>query len=114
MARTCSTCVRLGSDRTLILLDGQRMGMTNVGGSVDINIIPQNLVKRVDIVTGGASASYGSDAVAGVVNFVLDTGFEGLKVEANGGLTTYKDDKNGKLSVAFGKRLSDGRGGRCL
>lgn len=98
---------QMGANRTLILMDGQRMGTTNVGGSVDIGIIPQNLVKRVDIVTGGASASYGSDAVAGAVNFVLDTGFEGLKAEANGGLTTYRDNKNGKLSIAYGKRLSD-------
>jgi outer membrane receptor protein involved in Fe transport len=97
----------LGPERTLILLDGQRMGVTNVVGSVDINIIPQSLVKRVDVVTGGASASYGSDAVAGVVNFILDTQFEGLKVDANYGQTTYNDAENGKVSVAFGKQLSD-------
>jgi iron complex outermembrane recepter protein len=97
----------LGSDRTLILLDGQRMGVTNVGGSVDINIVPQSLVKRVDVVTGGASASYGSDAVAGVVNFVLDNRFEGLKVDVNYGQTAYHDAQNGKVSVAFGKQLSD-------
>jgi iron complex outermembrane recepter protein len=97
----------LGSDRTLILLDGQRMGVTNVVGSVDINIIPQSLVKRVDVVTGGASASYGSDAVSGVVNFILDTQFEGLKVDVNYGQTAYNDAQNGKVSVAFGKHLSD-------
>ncbi len=98
---------RLGSDRTLILLDGQRMGVTNVVGSVDINIIPQNIVRRVDVVTGGASASYGSDAVAGVVNFILDTSFEGLKVDVNGGITDKNDNRNGKISVGFGKHLSD-------
>jgi iron complex outermembrane receptor protein len=98
---------RLGSERTLVLLDGQRMGVTNVVGSVDINIIPQNLVRRVDVVTGGASASYGSDAVAGVVNFILDTTFEGLKFEANAGITDKSDTENGKMSVAFGKQLND-------
>ncbi len=98
---------RLGPNRTLVLLNGQRMGVTNVVNSVDINIIPQNLVKRVDVVTGGASASYGSDAVAGVVNFVLDTTFEGLKVDLNAGITGQSDAENGKLSVAFGKALSD-------
>jgi outer membrane receptor protein involved in Fe transport len=96
----------LGSSRTLILLNGQRMGVTNVVGSVDINIIPQSLVKRVDVVTGGASASYGSDAVAGAVNFILDTQFEGIKVDLNAGQTTYNDAKNGKIAVAFGKHLS--------
>lgn len=72
----------LGAQRTLILLDGRRLPATNSGGSVDINIIPQGLVSRVDVVTGGASAAYGSDAVAGVVNFVLDTKLKGFKANA--------------------------------
>lgn len=97
----------LGPERTLIMLNGQRMGVTNVVGSVDINIIPQSLVKRVDVVTGGASASYGSDAVAGVVNFVLDTEFEGLKFDTNYGQTTYNDVQNGKFSASFGTKLGD-------
>ncbi len=98
---------QLGSNRTLVLLDGQRMGVTNVEGAVDINIIPQNLVKRVDVVTGGASASYGSDAVAGVVNFILDNQFEGFKFDVNYGQTAYNDAQNGKVSMAFGTHLSD-------
>jgi outer membrane receptor protein involved in Fe transport len=98
---------QLGPHRTLVLLDGQRMGVTNIVNSVDINIIPQNLVKRVDVVTGGASASYGSDAVAGVVNFVLDTRFEGLKTEVVGGITDRSDAENGKVSVAFGHAFGD-------
>jgi iron complex outermembrane receptor protein len=97
----------LGSDRTLILVDGQRMGVTNVVGSVDINIIPQSLVRRVDVVTGGASASYGSDAVAGVVNFILDTQFEGLKAEVNFGETTYNDVPQGRAALTFGKHFGD-------
>jgi iron complex outermembrane receptor protein len=98
---------QLGPNRTLILLDGQRMGVTNVVNSVDINIIPQALVKRVDIVTGGASASYGSDAVAGVVNFILDTTYEGLKFDVNGGITSRSDAPNGRASVAFGRALGE-------
>jgi len=98
---------QLGYQRTLVLLNGQRMGVTNVVNSVDINIIPQNLISRVDVVTGGASASYGSDAVAGVVNFILDTKFEGLKAEISGGMTTYHDAENGRLSVAFGRALGE-------
>jgi iron complex outermembrane recepter protein len=77
----------LGVNRTLVLMDGQRLGPTNVSDSVDVNLIPQNLVKRVDVVTGGASATYGSDAVAGAVNFVLDTRYQGLKAELSGGIT---------------------------
>lgn len=97
----------LGINRTLVLLDGQRLGTTNVQDSVDINIIPQNLVKRVDVVTGGASATYGSDAVAGVVNFVLDTNFRGFKADVNTGTTTYGDGTTGSASVAYGTAFGD-------
>lgn len=97
----------LGINRTLVLLDGQRLGTTNVQDSVDINIIPQNLVKRVDVVTGGASATYGSDAVAGVVNFVLDTGFRGFKADVSAGTTTYGDATNGSASLAYGTAFGD-------
>jgi outer membrane cobalamin receptor len=72
----------LGAQRGLILLDGRRVNPSTAGGIVDISILPEELVQRVDIVTGGASAAYGSDAIAGVVNFVLDTRFEGLKGSA--------------------------------
>lgn len=97
----------LGVNRTLVLLDGQRLGTTNVQDSVDINMIPQSLLKRVDMVTGGASASYGSDAVAGVVNFVLDTTYQGFKADVSAGTTTYGDATNGNIVVAFGKAFGD-------
>lgn len=100
----------LGAVRTLILLDGQRTAASTLGGLVDINTIPQQLVKRVDIVTGGASADYGSDAVAGVVNFVLDKDFTGLKGSAQGGVTTYGDDRNYDVSLTAGAKFADGRG----
>jgi outer membrane receptor protein involved in Fe transport len=97
----------LGVNRTLVLLDGQRLGTTNVQDSVDINIIPQSLLKRVDVVTGGASASYGSDAVAGVVNFILDTTYQGFKADVSAGTTTYGDASNGNIVAAFGKSFAD-------
>ena len=99
----------LGTNRNLILLDGRRLPATNFGGAVDVNVIPQGLVRRVDVVTGGASAVYGSDAVSGVVNFVLDTKFDGLKGEVGGGLSGYGDLPDGHASVALGKGFADGR-----
>jgi len=76
----------LGSARTLVLLDGRRSVGSLAQGTVDINTFPQGLVKRIEIVTGGASATYGSDAVSGVVNFILDKTFTGIKttLEADG------------------------------
>jgi iron complex outermembrane recepter protein len=100
----------LGQNRTLVLLDGQRVGAATTTGWVDINTFPQALVKRIDVVTGGASADWGSDAVAGVVNFVLDKDFTGVKGEASAGVSTYKDDPNGTLSFAAGAPFADGSG----
>lgn len=97
----------LGANRVLVLLDGRRIVATNQAGSVDVNIIPQSLVSRVDVVTGGASAAYGSDAVAGVVNFVLDTKFEGVKGELTGGISTHGDAGSFNASAAFGKHFAD-------
>ena len=100
----------LGSSRTLVLIDGQRSVGSTTTGLVDINNIPQDLVTRVDVVTGGASAVYGSDALTGVVNFVLDKNFTGLKGEASGGVTTYGDDPNWRFSVTHGFGFADNRG----
>lgn len=99
----------LGPTRTLVLLDGRRLPTNNALGAVDINMLPQSLVKAVDVVTGGASAAYGSDAVAGVVNFVLDTHLEGLKSELQGGLSSHDDLPSRGLSLAFGHAFLDGR-----
>ena len=74
----------LGNNRNLVLLDGRRLVPANIAGNTDINLLPQGLIKSVSVVTGGASAAYGSDAVAGVTNFILDTRFEGLKADLNG------------------------------
>lgn len=99
----------LGANRNLVLLNGKRMIATNTQNSVDINVLPQNLISRIDIVTAGASAAYGSDAVAGVLNFILDTGFIGLKGEVGGGISSRLDVPNVKASVAGGKLFANDR-----
>jgi outer membrane receptor protein involved in Fe transport len=91
-----------GTNRTLVLLDGRRVTPSNRFGSADVGIFPKDLVQRVETVTGGASASYGTDAVAGVVNFILDTGFTGIKGHAQAGETQYGDGQNFEGSLAFG------------
>lgn len=100
----------IGDIRTLTLLDGRRVGGAINDGVVDVSQLPQQLISRVDVVTGGASASYGSDALSGVVNFVLDTKFTGLKGEVSGGETTYSDDKNYKVELSGGTRFAGDRG----
>jgi outer membrane receptor protein involved in Fe transport len=99
-----------GETRTLILLNGRRSVASTITAVVDVNTIPQMLVERVEIVTGGASATYGSDAVAGVVNFVLDNDFEGLRLEADTGITSLGDGFNYSFSAAAGISFADGRG----
>ncbi len=100
----------LGASRTLILLDGKRVAPSNQGGTTDTDILPQMLVSRVDVVTGGASAVYGSDAVAGVVNFILDKNFNGFKYDMNAGLSKYGDAAEEKIGLAWGTSLFGGRG----
>ncbi|MEO5597603.1 MAG: TonB-dependent receptor [Novosphingobium sp.] len=92
----------LGKERTLVLVDGRRMVATTAGGAIDIALIPQELVRTVDIVTGGASAAYGSDAVAGVVNFRLDTRFKGLKLNVQKGISTYGDSAISRVALTGG------------
>lgn len=100
----------LGPQRTLILLDGRRAPISTIVGTVDTNILPQELIKRVDVVTGGASAAYGSDAVAGVVNFILDNRFEGVKGSVQAGTTTYGDNGTQKATLTAGSSFAGGRG----
>lgn len=96
--------------RTLVLVDGRRSVGSAITGVVDINTIPQALISRVEVVTGGASAAYGSDAVAGVVNFILNDRFEGLKIEGDAGITQYGDGFNYSFNVAGGLSFAGGRG----
>ncbi|MDR7294984.1 outer membrane receptor protein involved in Fe transport [Pelomonas aquatica] len=99
----------LGPIRTLTLLDGQRVVGANVTGVTDVSQFPQLLIKQVDVVTGGASASYGSDAVGGVVNFITDKRFSGFKANVEAGETNYHDDRNATLQAAWGRGFLDGR-----
>lgn len=99
----------LGAIRTLILLDGHRVASTAANGTVDVNTLPEMLVKRVDVVTGGASAVYGSDAVSGVVNFVLDDKFNGLKAVGQDGITSRGDNGQYRFGIAGGQSFLDGR-----
>ena len=125
----------LGCDRTLVLINGQRMapGGTNGGNCADLNAVPSLLIERVDVLTGGASSVYGSDAVAGVVNFIIDDEFEGFKASMTHSFYQHTND-NGelrdlvrsydyaladedittgdttKIAVAFGGSAFDGRG----
>jgi iron complex outermembrane receptor protein len=86
----------LGSSRTLVLIDGRRMGYGSPNDdAADLNQIPEQLVERVEVLTGGASAVYGSDAVAGVVNFIMKKDFEGLQIDAQYGLYQHNNDYDG-------------------
>lgn len=103
----------LGTQRTLVLVNGRRHvagDILNNGVSTDTNTIPTDLIDRVDIVTGGSSAVYGSDAIAGVVNFVLKQNYEGYQVRAQGGVGTYGDAGAEFVSALAGWNFGDGRG----
>lgn len=97
----------LGGNRTLTLLNGKRVPSTSAFGGVDINLFPEAMVRGIETVTGGASAAYGTDAVAGVVNFLLDTDFNGLQVDLQGGITGRGDGKNYEAKIAFGTDIGD-------
>ena len=96
--------------RTLTLIDGKRYVPGNPEGAINTNLIPQALISAVDVVTGGASAAYGSDAVAGVVNLKLDNKLDGVRGSIQGGITDHNDSRNYLASVAFGKHFAEGRG----
>jgi outer membrane receptor protein involved in Fe transport len=107
----------LGTQRTLVLVNGRRHvagDILNNAVSPDVNTIPTDLVERVDVVTGGNSAVYGSDAVAGVVNFVLKDDYDGLQIRAQSGISAYGDAGNQYVSVLGGKNFADGRGNIAL
>ena len=105
----------LGSDRTLVLIDGRRVVASLPGSAtVDLNVIPTQFVERIDILTGGASALYGSDAIAGVVNFVYKTDFEGVEANAQYGLTERGDDIRYQANITAGVNTDDGRGNVML
>lgn len=97
----------LGLNRTLVLMDGARPVSNSLSGARDILALPSALIARVDVVTGGTSSLYGSDAIAGVVNFIVDSRFTGFKATAEGGTSTRSDATASKVSAAWGADLSN-------
>jgi len=97
----------IGTNRTLTLLDGRRMPPASIVGGPDINMFPDQLLKRVETVTGGASAAYGTDAVSGVINYLLDTDFDGVRASAQFGQTDRGDGANEKYTFALGHALGE-------
>ena len=100
----------LGPNRSLVLLDGRRLMSSAPDGAIDLNTIPSSLIGSVEVITGGASATYGSDAVAGVVNFKLRDRLEGFELSAKTSLSDKRDGATTSFSAAFGSKFADGRG----
>jgi len=104
----------LGTNRTLVLVNGRRHVPTTAGNEVDLNAIPMSLVDRIDVVTGGASAAWGSDAVAGVVNIIMKNDLEGWSGDAQYGSSQRGDNEDFRASLAFGSSFANDRGHLAL
>lgn len=104
----------LGANRNLVLLDGRRLPLADIFGTVDINLVPDSILSSVQTITGGASAVYGSDAMSGVVNFISLDHFEGATFDAQYGNTERGDRAQTKASLALGTTFSDGAGHALL
>lgn len=100
----------VGSNRNLVLIDGRRGTPSNASGVVDISTIPSAAVERVEIISGGASATYGADAVAGVTNFILKKNFQGLELDGQGSMSQHGDGFEFQVSGIMGTDFADGRG----
>ena len=104
----------IGSNRNLVLIDGRRATPANAGMAVDINTIPSAAIERVEIISGGASSTYGADAVGGVVNFILKKNFQGLQLDSQIGITQRGDGREYKISGILGTDFADGKGNISL
>ncbi|QKS02291.1 TonB-dependent receptor [Sphingomonas sp. CL5.1] len=104
----------LGSQRTLVMVDGRRYMSYDVNQIVDLNTIPSSLISRVDVVTGGQSAVYGSDAIAGVVNFILKRDFSGVELNSQYGVTEKGDGQMWNVNGTIGSNFDDNRGNVTL
>lgn len=100
----------LGASRTLVLVNGHRFIPYDKSNAVDLNSIPTSLIERVEVVTGGASAVYGSDALAGVVNFIFKRNYEGFGFDTQYGISGYGDGEQFNASMTFGSNFADDRG----
>jgi outer membrane receptor protein involved in Fe transport len=97
----------IGTNRTLVLLNGRRVVSSTRYGGTDINVFPEALISTIESVTGGASAAYGTDAVTGVTNFILDTDFDGVRGHAQSGITSRSDNDNWEASFAVGSPIGE-------
>lgn len=104
----------LGTNRTLVLIDGRRTQPVNALLTVDLNTIPAAAIASVETITGGAAATYGADAISGVVNFKLRHDFRGLEVDAQEGISEHRDDQETSLSALMGSDLADNKGNLML
>jgi len=104
----------LGTNRTLVLLDGRRMQPVNAMMVVDVNAIPRAAIENVEVITGGAASTYGADAVAGVVNFRLKKNFTGIDIDAQYGVTERGDGGQWDVSALVGSDFADGRGNAII
>jgi iron complex outermembrane receptor protein len=104
----------MGAERSLVLLNGRRMQASGIGSEVDLTNIPRFLVERIEIITGGASAVYGSDAIAGAVNFITRKDYTGLELEAGYAMTEQCDANAWDFNLAWGHDFADGRGNIAL
>ncbi len=104
----------LGSVRNLIMLDSKRMTPYSIGGAVDTQSIPTALIERIDIITGGASAVYGSDAISGAINFITKRDFEGVALNTDYSQTSESDGKIKSVDMTLGTNMADGRGNIVL
>jgi outer membrane receptor protein involved in Fe transport len=100
----------LGPGRSLIMLNSRRVAPSGVGSAVDVNNIPQALIERVEIITGGASTVYGSDALAGVINFITRDDYEGFSLESSYGISEHGDGGFTDINLAYGTSIAGGRG----
>ena len=104
----------IGQTRTLVLVDGRRPMPSTAGGAVDLNTLPSALIENIEVITGGASAAYGSDAVAGVVNFKLKHNFQGLVVDTQYNISEKGDGEETGASITAGGNFADDRGNAVL
>jgi outer membrane receptor protein involved in Fe transport len=104
----------LGSQRNLVMIDGKRITPYNTDGIIDTSVIPTALIDRIDIITGGASAVYGSDAISGALNFIMKRDFEGVDLRGYYSVTDENDGDNRNLALTVGSNVADGRGNVVL
>jgi outer membrane receptor protein involved in Fe transport len=104
----------LGANRTLVLIDGRRGQPVNSTLVIDTNSIPSSALESVEIISGGASATYGADALGGVTNFKLKSNFEGMDLQFRTGMTEQSDGEENRVSMLLGSALADGRGNAML